>query len=76
VSVVVLTMIFRRWRHPLVFRGSLSFLEFAGTWIYFQLSRPRPHAVPIVASWACPPRPGPGCVHIIGFFNAALKSFP
>jgi hypothetical protein len=51
-SVIVLTMIFRRWRHLLVFMGSLLFLEFAGTWIYFQLSRPRPYGVTIIGSWA------------------------
>src|SRR5215813_9877940 len=51
-SVVILTMIFRRWRHLLVFMGSLLFLEFAGTWIYFQLSRPRPYGVTIIGSWA------------------------
>src|SRR5215467_7355573 len=51
-SAVILTMIFRRWRHLLVFMGSLLFLEFAGTWIYFQLSRPRPYGVTIIGSWA------------------------
>ncbi|MGE5292127.1 MAG: hypothetical protein ACM3ML_34070 [Micromonosporaceae bacterium] len=51
-SVVALTMVFRRWRHLLVFMGSLFFLEIAGTWIYFQLSRPRPYGVPIIGSWA------------------------
>ncbi len=51
-SVVALTMLFRRWRHLLVFMGSLFFLEIAGTWIYFQLSRPRPYGVPIIGSWA------------------------
>jgi hypothetical protein len=51
-SVVALTMIFRRWRHLLVFIGSLFILEIAGTWVYFQLSRPRPYGVPIIASWA------------------------
>ena len=30
-SVVALTMAFRRWRHLLVFLGSVLFLEFAGT---------------------------------------------
>ena len=33
-SVVALTMAFRRWRHLLVFMGSLFFLEIVGTWIY------------------------------------------
>jgi membrane-associated phospholipid phosphatase len=51
-SVVALIMAFRRWRHLLVFMGSLFFLETVGTWIYEGLSRPRPYGVPIIASWA------------------------
>src|ERR1700741_282429 len=51
-SGVALTMAFRRWRHLLVFLGSLLFLEFVGTWIYFTLSRPRPYGVQIIGSWA------------------------
>src|SRR6266516_452258 len=51
-SVVALTMAFRRWRHLLVFMGSLFFLELVGTLIYEALSRPRPYDVPIIASWA------------------------
>jgi hypothetical protein len=50
-SVVALTMAFRRWRHLLVFLGSLLFLEGVGTSIYFGLSRPRPYGVPIIGSW-------------------------
>jgi membrane-associated phospholipid phosphatase len=50
-SVVALTMAFRRWRHLLVFLGSLLFLEIVGTSIYFGLSRPRPYGVPIIGSW-------------------------
>src|SRR5207302_3388621 len=48
---VALTMAFRRWRHLLVFLGSLFFLENVGTSIYFGLSRPRPYGVPIIGSW-------------------------
>ena len=33
-SVVALTIAFRRWRHLAVFVGGLLFLDFAGTWIY------------------------------------------
>ena len=50
-SVVALTMAFRRWRHLLVFLGSVLFLEIAGTSIYFGLSRPRPYGVTIIGSW-------------------------
>jgi len=50
-SVVALTIAFRRWRHLLVFMGSLLFLELVGKSIYFGLSRPRPYGVPIIAGW-------------------------
>ena len=51
-SVIVLTMVFRRWRHLLVFMGSVLFLGIAGNLIYHALSSPRPYGVPIIASWA------------------------
>ncbi len=51
-SVVVLTMAFRRWRHLLVFMGSVLFLAIVGTLIYNALSSPRPYGVPIITSWA------------------------
>ena len=50
-SLVALMMAFRRWRHLLVFLGSVLFLEIAGTSIYFGLSRPRPYGVTIIGSW-------------------------
>jgi len=50
-SVVALLMVFRRWRHLLVFIGSVLFLEQIGTEIYNGLSRPRPYGVQIIASW-------------------------
>jgi membrane-associated phospholipid phosphatase len=50
-SVVALTMLFRRWRHLLVFLGSLFFLEIVGQWIYFGLSRPRPYGISIISGW-------------------------
>jgi hypothetical protein len=50
-SVVALTLAFRRWRHLLVFVGGLVVLNYAGTWIYFELSRPRPYGVPIIGGW-------------------------
>src|SRR5215475_4701551 len=51
-SVVVLTMIFRRWRHLLVFFGSYFFLVIVSQWIYSGLSRPRPYGITIIGSWA------------------------
>ena len=56
VSVVALTIAFRRWRHLLVFLFSLGFLKTAGTFVYLGLSRPRPFGVPIIATRAIPPR--------------------
>ena len=51
-SAVALTMVFRRWRHLLVFLCSLAFVELAGYWINRELTRPRPYGVPIIAGWA------------------------
>ncbi len=51
-SLVILIIAFRRWRHLLVFMGGLLFLDVVGTMIYNGLSRPRPYGVPIIASWA------------------------
>ena len=58
-SVVVLTMIFRRGRHLLVFLGSLFFLEILGQWIYFGLSRPRPYGIVIISGWGGYSAPSP-----------------
>ena len=51
-SAVVLTMVFRRWRHLLVFVCSLFFIELAMQLITDGLQRPRPYGVPIIAGWA------------------------
>jgi membrane-associated phospholipid phosphatase len=59
VTVVVLTMAFRRWRHLLVFLCSLFFLEIVGQWIYHGLSRPRPFGVPMITSWGGYSSPSP-----------------
>jgi membrane-associated phospholipid phosphatase len=56
---VALMMVFRRWRHLLVFLCSLFFLEIVGQWIYKALSRPRPFGVPIIASWGGYSAPSP-----------------
>jgi membrane-associated phospholipid phosphatase/tRNA A-37 threonylcarbamoyl transferase component Bud32 len=51
-TVVVLIIIFRRWRHLAVFLGSLFFIEeVGGNWIVQALTRPRPYGVLIIGSW-------------------------
>ena len=53
VSVAVLILVFRRWRHLAVFLGSLFFLAIVGGQvIYNGLTRPRPYGVLIIGSWA------------------------
>jgi membrane-associated phospholipid phosphatase len=50
-TVVTLTMIFRRWRHLLVFVGSFFFLGIVIQWIYSGLTRPRPYGITIISGW-------------------------
>jgi membrane-associated phospholipid phosphatase len=51
VAVVLLIIVFRRWRHLLVLLFCLFFLESVGSLIYDGLSRPRPYGVPIIGRW-------------------------
>ncbi len=51
-SAVVLTMVFRRWRHLLVFLCSLFALTLAMDVITEGMTRPRPYGVLIIAGWA------------------------
>ena len=51
-SAVVLMMVFRRWRHLLVFLCSLLLLELAIQFIAEGMTRPRPYGVTIIAGWA------------------------
>jgi membrane-associated phospholipid phosphatase len=71
-AVVALTMIFRRWRHLLVFVGSLFFLEIVGQWIYKGLTRPRPYGVPIIASWGGYSAPSPPVAVLTIFLMGAV----
>ena len=50
-SAVVLTMVFRRWRHLLVFLCSLYLFELAIEFITEGTTRPRPYGVPIIGRW-------------------------
>ena len=49
--MVCALMIFRRWRHLLVFLGSLFVMEVVGSNVYEMLARPRPYGVTIIAGW-------------------------
>jgi membrane-associated phospholipid phosphatase len=72
VSVVVLTMVFRRWRHLAVFLGSLFFLEVAGQLIYNGLTRPRPYGVLIIGSWGGYSAPSVPVAGVTVFLMGAL----
>ena len=73
VSVVVLIMVFRRWRHLAVFLGSLFFLEIvAGNWIYGGLTRPRPYGVLIIGSWGGYSAPSVPVVAVTVFLMGAV----
>jgi tRNA A-37 threonylcarbamoyl transferase component Bud32 len=50
-SAVALTIVFRRWRHLLVFLCSLFLLELAIEVITEGTTRPRPYGVPVIAGW-------------------------
>jgi membrane-associated phospholipid phosphatase len=71
-SVVVLTMVFRRWRHLLVFVGSLFFMEIVGQWIYDGLSRPRPYGITIISSWGGYTAPSPPVATLTIFLMGAV----
>jgi membrane-associated phospholipid phosphatase/tRNA A-37 threonylcarbamoyl transferase component Bud32 len=71
-SVVALTMVFRRWRHLLVFLGGLFFLEIVGQWIYFGLSRPRPYGITIISSWGGYSAPSPPVAVLTIFLMGAV----
>jgi tRNA A-37 threonylcarbamoyl transferase component Bud32/membrane-associated phospholipid phosphatase len=71
-SVVALTMVFRRWRHLLVFLGSLFFLVIVGQWIYSGLSRPRPYGITIISSWAGYSAPSPPVAVLTIFLMGAV----
>jgi tRNA A-37 threonylcarbamoyl transferase component Bud32 len=50
-SAAALTMVFRRWRHLLVFLCSLFVLELGTTLITAGMTRPRPYGVLIIGRW-------------------------
>jgi membrane-associated phospholipid phosphatase/tRNA A-37 threonylcarbamoyl transferase component Bud32 len=71
-SVVALAMVFRRWRHLLVFLCCLFVLEIVGQWIYSGLSRPRPYGIRIIGSWGGYSAPSPPVAVLTLFLMGAV----
>jgi membrane-associated phospholipid phosphatase len=71
-TAVALTMIFRRWRHLLVFMGSLFLLQIIGRLIYFGLSRPRPFGVTAISDWGGYSAPSPPVAVLTVFLLGAV----
>jgi membrane-associated phospholipid phosphatase len=72
VAVVLLTIVFRRWRHLLVFAACLFVLEIAVGWIYDALSRPRPYGVPVTGRWDGYSAPSPTIVALTFLLTGAV----
>ncbi len=72
VAVVLLIIVFRRWRHLLVFTICLFFLEIVGGLIYNGLSRPRPYGVPIIGRWDGYSAPARSWLALTFFLMAAV----
>jgi tRNA A-37 threonylcarbamoyl transferase component Bud32 len=58
-GLVGLLMIYRRWRHLLVFLGSLFVMQIVGGIVYDALTRPRPYGVTIISGWGGFAMPSP-----------------
>jgi membrane-associated phospholipid phosphatase len=72
VVVILLTAVFRRWRHLLVLTLCLFFLEIIGLAIYYSLSRPRPYGVAIIGGWDGYSAPSPVLAALTFFLVSAL----
>jgi membrane-associated phospholipid phosphatase/tRNA A-37 threonylcarbamoyl transferase component Bud32 len=59
VAVVLLVIVFRRWRHLLVFALCLFLVEIVSGSISAALSRPRPYGVPVIGRWEGYSAPSP-----------------
>ena len=58
-ATVALLMVFRRWRHLLVFLGSVLLVEWVGGRVYDAVARPRPFGVDIIGGWGGFSMPSP-----------------
>src|SRR5262249_17673873 len=74
VVVVLLVMVFRRWRHLFVLLFCLFFLEITVNGIYTGLSRPRPFGVPIIGAWDGSSAPSTPVAALTFFLMGAVYS--
>ena len=72
VALVLLVVLFRRWRHLLVLSLCLFFLEIVGLAIYDGLSRPRPYGITIIGDWDGYSAPSPVLAALTFFLVSAL----
>ena len=59
VAVLLLVIVFRRWRHLLVFALCVFFVEIVSSLISGALARPRPYGVPVIGRWEGYSAPSP-----------------
>ena len=51
IGLLVLLLVFRRWRHLFTFLGSVAVVELVGSIVYEVFDRPRPYDVTTIAPW-------------------------
>jgi tRNA A-37 threonylcarbamoyl transferase component Bud32 len=74
VSVLVLQIAFRRWRHLFTFLLSILVMEEIGILLYDAFSRPRPYDVTTIGRWAGFSSPSPPVVVLAAVLVAVIYS--
>ncbi len=74
VSVLVLLIAFRRWRHLFTFLASILVMELIGLLLYDAFSRPRPYDVTTIGRWAGFSSPSPPVVVFAAVLVAVIYS--
>ena len=74
VTVLVLLIAFRRWRHLFTFLASILVMEQIGLLLYNAFSRPRPYDVTTIGRWAGFSSPSPPVVVFAAVLVAVIYS--
>jgi membrane-associated phospholipid phosphatase/tRNA A-37 threonylcarbamoyl transferase component Bud32 len=74
VAVLVLLMVFRRWRHLFTFLASILVMELVGLALYNAFSRPRPYDVTAIGRWAGFSSPSPPVAVLAAVLVAVIYS--